>query len=264
MSTTDKLAAERAAFEAWAESQDADLSQYLSAGQDYEASETQAAWIAWQARAALEAEAKPEPAEPVAWGMRDKTTGLILDVICPDEHESHEGDYTIPLYAAPAAPDYEAPERRCGGPGCDGKCCQPVDEAPAAPAPVPAGFVLLPQKLTPTMATALAENLGPGYVDEDCLPRAWAALLAAAPAAPATQETIKLGAYGTAFDQPGDRRAYTYTHQPANAVAWALGGAAARVKAGGDPIDRGLDLLQKLEAAGFGVFQLAASKGGEA
>lgn len=42
--------------------------------------------------------------EPVAWGMRDKTTGLILDVICPDEHDSHEGDYTIPLYATPAAP----------------------------------------------------------------------------------------------------------------------------------------------------------------
>lgn len=42
-------------------------------------------------------------AEPVAWGMRDKTTGLILDVICPDEHESFEGDYTVPLFAAPVA-----------------------------------------------------------------------------------------------------------------------------------------------------------------
>lgn len=47
--------------------------------------------------------ATPAPAEPVAWGMRDKTTGLILDVICPDEHESFEGDYTVPLFAAPVA-----------------------------------------------------------------------------------------------------------------------------------------------------------------
>ena len=45
----------------------------------------------------------PAPVEPVAWGMRDKTTGLILDVICPDEHESFEGDYTVPLFAAPVA-----------------------------------------------------------------------------------------------------------------------------------------------------------------
>ena len=44
--------------------------------------------------------ATPAPVEPVAWGMRDKTTGLILDVICPDEHESFEGDYTVPLFAA--------------------------------------------------------------------------------------------------------------------------------------------------------------------
>ena len=41
--------------------------------------------------------------EPVAWGMRDKSTGLILDVICPDEHESFEGEYTIPLYTTPPA-----------------------------------------------------------------------------------------------------------------------------------------------------------------
>lgn len=59
------------------------------------------------ARAALEQlrcdSATPAPVEPVAWGMRDKTTGLILDVICPDEHESFEGDYTVPLFAAPVA-----------------------------------------------------------------------------------------------------------------------------------------------------------------
>lgn len=34
--------------------------------------------------------------EVVAWAMPRKD-GLVLDVICPDEHEAHEGDYTIPL-----------------------------------------------------------------------------------------------------------------------------------------------------------------------
>lgn len=34
--------------------------------------------------------------EPVAWGM--KKDGIILDVICPDEHEREEGGYTVPLY----------------------------------------------------------------------------------------------------------------------------------------------------------------------
>jgi len=35
--------------------------------------------------------------------MRDKSTGLILDLICPDEHTRVEGDYTIPLYTTPPA-----------------------------------------------------------------------------------------------------------------------------------------------------------------
>jgi len=37
--------------------------------------------------------------EPVAWGM--EKDGLIYDVICPDEHEREEGEYTIPLYTHP-------------------------------------------------------------------------------------------------------------------------------------------------------------------
>jgi len=37
--------------------------------------------------------------EPVAWGM--EKDGVILDVICPDEHERDEGEYTIPLYTHP-------------------------------------------------------------------------------------------------------------------------------------------------------------------
>ena len=44
----------------------------------------------------LELETKDEP---VAWGM--EKDGVILDVICPAEHEREEGEYTIPLYTHP-------------------------------------------------------------------------------------------------------------------------------------------------------------------
>jgi len=37
--------------------------------------------------------------EPVAWGMGKD--GVILDVICPAEHEREEGEYNIPLYTHP-------------------------------------------------------------------------------------------------------------------------------------------------------------------
>ena len=37
--------------------------------------------------------------EPVAWGM--EKDGVILDVICPEEHEREEGEYNIPLYTHP-------------------------------------------------------------------------------------------------------------------------------------------------------------------
>jgi hypothetical protein len=72
----------------------------------------------------------------------------------------------------------------------------------------------------------------------------------------APAKTIKLGSYGQAFDLPGDRRAYTYKHQPGNQAAWRIGDASSRVEAGGDLIDRGLSLLKVLEAGGFGVFEL--------
>ena len=81
------------------------------------------------------------------------------------------------------------------------------------------------------------------------------AALAAAPA-PAPL-TVKLGSYGCAFDQPSDRRAYTYQHQPTNVKAWKIGEAHSRVEAGGDRIDRGLSLLNELQEKGFGVFELA-------
>lgn len=40
--------------------------------------------------------------EPVAWGM--SSLAGIVDCITPEEHESYEGDYKIPLYTAPPAP----------------------------------------------------------------------------------------------------------------------------------------------------------------
>ena len=37
--------------------------------------------------------------DPIAWGM--EKNGVILDVICPAEHDREEGEYTIPLYTHP-------------------------------------------------------------------------------------------------------------------------------------------------------------------
>jgi hypothetical protein len=53
-------------------------------------------------RAALRAaiEQALTPGEPVAWAMKRKD-GLLLDIITPEEHESYEGEYTVPLYTAP-------------------------------------------------------------------------------------------------------------------------------------------------------------------
>jgi hypothetical protein len=39
-------------------------------------------------------------AKPVAWAIQSDD-GLVLDVITPEEHDSYEGEYTLPLYAAP-------------------------------------------------------------------------------------------------------------------------------------------------------------------
>ena len=39
--------------------------------------------------------------EPVAWAMKDKD-GNFYDCISPEEHDRHEGSYTIPLYTHPA------------------------------------------------------------------------------------------------------------------------------------------------------------------
>jgi hypothetical protein len=39
--------------------------------------------------------------EPVAWGYRLPEDGRIIDCITPEEHARYEGEYTVPLYAAP-------------------------------------------------------------------------------------------------------------------------------------------------------------------
>lgn len=39
------------------------------------------------------------PQKPVAWGMLSR--GVIVDAICPAEHDKEEGDYTVPLYDRP-------------------------------------------------------------------------------------------------------------------------------------------------------------------
>ena len=41
----------------------------------------------------------PMEDKPVAWGMLSK--GVIVDAICPAEHDEEEGDYTVPLYTHP-------------------------------------------------------------------------------------------------------------------------------------------------------------------
>jgi hypothetical protein len=48
------------------------------------------------------ADALAEPQqEPVAWGYRVPEDGRIIDCITPEEHAREEGEYTVPLYAAP-------------------------------------------------------------------------------------------------------------------------------------------------------------------
>lgn len=75
-------------------------------------------------------------------------------------------------------------------------------------------------------------------------------------------EIRTLGNYGAAFDSPGNRRAYTYDHQPGNVKASRLGSACLQAAAAsaGDTIDRGLGLLKELQAQGFGVFDTDSAR----
>lgn len=85
-----------------------------------------------------------------------------------------------------------------------------------------------------------------------------------APQATVPVPTIKLGIYGKAFDSTQTCRAYTYREQPDNMGAGKIGRAAASTSLGGDNIDRGLSLLQQLQAQGFGVFELGEQQEGSA
>lgn len=71
-----------------------------------------------------------------------------------------------------------------------------------------------------------------------------------------TLDARQLGAYGSLYDGPLVRRAYTYKHQPGNDAAHRIGVAAQSTGIGGDAIDKGLKLLCELERAGLGVFEL--------
>ena len=86
----------------------------------------------------------------------------------------------------------------------------------------------------------------------------------AAQPAPVVPEVLriqfcKLGRLGAAFDPADTRYAYTYAEQPDNVGAMKLGRAALSVKHGGDEIDAGLSLLDRLSREGFGVFQIDAA-----
>lgn len=53
-------------------------------------------------RAAIESELEKPSPEPVAWAF-ESGEGLLLDIITPEEHDSHEGMYKVPLYRRPPA-----------------------------------------------------------------------------------------------------------------------------------------------------------------
>lgn len=74
-----------------------------------------------------------------------------------------------------------------------------------------------------------------------------------------SMQSLDIGIYGKAMDEPGKRRAYTYEHQPHNGPAYAIGCALHEAKhaPAGDEIDVGLALLKSLGKRGFGVFEMA-------
>jgi hypothetical protein len=54
-----------------------------------------------EAITAIKAALAAQPAqEPVAWALQEED-GQIYDCICNDEHDRHEGRYTVPLYTTP-------------------------------------------------------------------------------------------------------------------------------------------------------------------
>lgn len=108
------------------------------------------------------------------------------------------------------------------------------------------------------------------YVDDwiQCRWLGWQARAALSASAPSHGEQVrevlsiqvcKLGRYGAAFDPASTHYAYIYADQPDNVGAMKIGRAALSVKPGGDEIDAGLCLLDRLSREGFGVFQIAAT-----
>jgi hypothetical protein len=67
-----------------------------------------------QAITAIKAALAQPAQEPVAWALQEED-GKVYDCICNEEHDRHEGRYTVPLYTTPPQP---AQERnfcsRCG------------------------------------------------------------------------------------------------------------------------------------------------------
>jgi hypothetical protein len=61
-----------------------------------------------------------EPDEPIAWAM-PRPDGLILDVICPEEHARMPGQYTVPLYTQPKAEQEPVAYMHCPSVAMDGK-----------------------------------------------------------------------------------------------------------------------------------------------
>ena len=155
---------------------------------------------------------------------------------------------------------------------------------PAAQGAVPDGYALVPVEPTPAMRVIGARDCS-ALIQPDQAGEVWRAMIgavvvpaeyafAAAPAHPAElqeQEEVqrlrvhvcKLGRYGAAFDPASTHYAYTYTDQPDNLGAGKLGRAALGINPGGDLIDAGLSLLDRLSREGFGVFQIAAGTGQE-
>ncbi len=59
-------------------------------------------------------------------------------------------------------------------------------------------------------------------------------------------------------------RVFTYKNQPCdNVIAWRFGEACRAAQPGGDPIDHGLSLLQKLQEKGYGIVAIDAAKEGQ-
>ena len=83
--------------------------------------------------AGTERPAQPQP-KPVAWAM-PRPDGLVLDVITPEEHERHEGEYTEALCKCAAQPEQCYCDRmKIGVPGVSCGDC-PRDYRAAQPAP---------------------------------------------------------------------------------------------------------------------------------